>query len=336
MRPASLSICGLLLLSANAAAADHPFSRYRTISAPDCVDVSNMVAEYDDRAVAGTYMRVQHMGDPGTRELEGQIAQPVTWDAGGFTGLSVPPDSQRGSVDAVGYPVFQLRCGDAGFYIDTAMFPHASPLVGEGPNVTVARNFTPGLPVFQAGASLMLEADVRVPVVRPQHSPVVEGTAQVSFMLYLQDRTTGIVIAQLVGLLDDRPAGTGGSGVESVGSDGFTAFATSPLATIDGAGGAVRFVTVAAGSATMQYVDGWREARHFAAMITPANFSAVLSRLHETGLAASMNPSDYVATLFGLGGEVIAGTAHENEVALGASVANLALREVPVPSFIRR
>jgi len=336
MRSALALTLGLLLQAAGAAASDSPFSRYRTLSAPDCSDVSQMVVEFEPAPTDRTYLRVQHMGDPGSVELAEQVAYGVTFDAGAFTGLTTLASAQRGFVDRPGSNVFQVDCTRAGFYIDTATFVHASPLVGEGPNVSVVRDFSQPFPAFHAGASLLLEADVRAPVVRPHSLPVVdEGTAQISFFVYLRDTTTGTVITQLVALLDDRPPGTDGSGVEGVGTDHVNGFVSSPLAAVDGAGHPVRFVTPLAGSESMQYVDGWSETRHFAVMITPANFAAALERLRDAGLARYAIPSDYEVLSFGVFGEVIAGTGSTHEVALGASVANLALREIPVPSFHR-
>jgi hypothetical protein len=329
-RAIATCIVGVLLASAaGVRAQDSPFARFRTLSPPDCLDASGMVVEYDDAPFNRTFVRVQHMGDPGTVELAQQVANTVTWDVGAMTGLTLPGGSQRGYVDLPGRNAFQAACSGAGFYIDTATFAHTAPLVGEGPNVSVGRDFAPSIPVFRGGASLVVEADVCVPTVRPHAPPVVEGTAQVSLFLYLQDTTSGTVVTQLVGLMDDRVAGTNGSGVEGFGDDGFNAFVSSPLAWLDATGAPVRFVTVGPASKTMQFVDGWVEMRHFSALITPGNFAAALARLRERGLRLSGEPSDYVVLSFGLNGEVIAGTGHANEVALGASVSGLALREMP-------
>jgi len=67
----------------------------RVVSAPDCVDATNFVAEFDPAPVNVTYMRVQHIGDAGTPELAGEVANPVTGDVGRLTGLSARPTVMR-------------------------------------------------------------------------------------------------------------------------------------------------------------------------------------------------------------------------------------------------
>ncbi len=327
---------GVLIALAAGAAAQNPVARYRGISPPDCVDVSSMTVQYDPAPVNQTYMRVQHMGDPDTAELQFQVGAPVTWDVGTFTGLFVPPEAQRGFVDRSGFNAFQLRCADAGFFINSASFSHATPLVGQGPNVSVARDLDPPVPAFVDGEALMVEAGVRIPWARPQAPPVTEGTAQLGFFLYFRDRTTGIVVAQAAQIFDDRAAGVNGSGVEGLGYDGFNAFVSSPIAPHDALGRPVRFVTAARWSAPTQYAQAFAQGLRFAVMVTPGNFSAALAQLRDNGLRISMQPTDYDVLSFGLVGEVIAGTARVNDVAFGASISDLALWGVPVPRFTRR
>jgi hypothetical protein len=72
--------------------ADYRGASVRVVSAADCVDATNFVAEFDPAPVNVSYMRVQHIGDAGTLELTGEVANPVTWDGGRFTGLSLPPN----------------------------------------------------------------------------------------------------------------------------------------------------------------------------------------------------------------------------------------------------
>jgi hypothetical protein len=326
----------LLAAGLSATATDNPLARFRTLSDADCVTAANMVAESDAAPVNATYMRVQSMGDPGTAELAGEITNVVTWNVGAFTGLDAPAAMQRGFRDQ-GPPApesaFQLSCDSAGFFIDTSRFSHTVALVGQGPNVSIARTLSPPIPAFSGGASLLVEADIRVPWMQSQAAPVFEGTAQLGFFVYLQDRRSGTVVAQLASVYDNRPPGVDGSGVEGLGSDGFTAFISSPLAPFDGLGRSVRFVT---SLPQMQYVDTWVDSRHFSVVVTPANFAAALAQLRQTLPALSADPSDYSVTLVGVGGEVIAGTGNEHNVSLGASASGLVLRELPVRHFISR
>ena len=52
------------------------------LSPPDCVDAANFVSGFNAAPRNATYMRVQHVGDPGTAELEGAVANVVTWNVG--------------------------------------------------------------------------------------------------------------------------------------------------------------------------------------------------------------------------------------------------------------
>jgi hypothetical protein len=72
--------------------ADHRGASVRVVSAADCVDATNFVAEFGPAPVDVPHMRVQHIGDVGTPELTGKVANPVTWDGGRFTGPSLPPN----------------------------------------------------------------------------------------------------------------------------------------------------------------------------------------------------------------------------------------------------
>jgi hypothetical protein len=330
-------LLGAMLLAGLAhAAPDYANARYRVISAPDCVDAGNFVAEFGPAPVNATYARVQHIGDPGTAELLGEVALPVTWDVGAYTGISPPPSAhaqtQRGFRD-IGPPepasAFQLWCGAAGFFIDSRRFGHAVPLVLEGPSVSVARELAPAADVFRNWTSaLTIDAQVRVPHVWSAAPPVADGTAQVSFFYYVRDTTTGTVFAHVVALFDNRPAGINGSGGEAASADAYTAFVVSPLARNLVDGTPTQYVTVSPASDTMHFVDGWQGPRFFRMHVGYDQFAALLGRLRRGALPhISDRPEDYRVTLFGVLGEVFPGTGTAHEVALGASVTDLRLAE---------
>ena len=168
------------------AATDYVDAHYRVLSAPDCVNASQMIAEFADAPLNTTYMRVQHIGDVGTPELAGQIQNSVTWDVGQLTGLSLQgnifPQAQRGYRD-IGPPnaasAFQLWCNGAGFYLNSRQFNHTLPLTLEGPSVSVARDFQPGLaPFSNATSALTFDATIALPVVR-FGVPVISGKVHV-------------------------------------------------------------------------------------------------------------------------------------------------------------
>jgi hypothetical protein len=318
-----------------AAVQDYASARYRVISPPDCVDATNIIAEFAPAPANATYLRVQHVGDPGTAELLEEVANPVTWDVGAYSGLSLPSAArlqfQRGYRDA-GPPgaasAFQLACNAAGFHLDTRTFSHASPLTLEGPSVSVARDLVPPATVFRNWTSaLTLEAQVGVPWVRNEPAPVVEGTAQVSFFYYARDTITGALFAHVIVLFDNRRQGTDGAGVESISADAYTAFVVSPLAPVAG-GVTTQYVSAAPSSETMHFVVPWTGRRLFRVHVAYEQFRSMLVRLaHESLPGISVRPEDWRVTLFGVLGEVFPGTGTAHEVALGASVTDLALSE---------
>ena len=295
-----------------------------------------MVAEFAPAPLNSTYLRVQHIGDPGTPELAGEVSNTVTWNVGAVTGLSLDPSvfahAQRGYRDA-GPPVatsaFQLWCNAAGFWINSRQFSHLTPLTLEGPSASVARDLSPPATVFRNGTSaLTIDASVAVPVVQHDAPPIIDGTAQVSFFYYARDTTTGTSFAHVIALFDNRAAGVNGAGGEAISADAYTAFVVSPLAPVTAGGNPVRYVSVGATSAVTQFVLPWVTPRHFRAHVSYDSFRAMLLDLRSGSLPAiSDRPQDYVITSFGLLGEVFPGLGSGHEVALGASVTDLKLSE---------
>lgn len=333
-------LLGAVAIAVPAAASDGAEPIVRVVSAPDCVDARNFVKESDPAPLNVTHLRVQHIGDPGTEELAQEVANVVTWDVGSVTGLALDPASfahtQRGYRDR-GPPepasAFQLACEGAGFFIDSRRFSHAVPVVLEGPSASVARNLAPGAHVFRSAASaLTIEATIRVPVMQVDAPPVVDGTAQVSFVYYVQDTTTGTVFPHVIQLYDNREPGVNGAGTEAVSADIDSAFVVSPLHPVTGDGQVTRFVGADPSSSLLQYRVPWDEPRLFRAQVSYAQFAALLGRLNRDALPnISPRPQDYRVLLFGVLGEIFPGTGSAHEVSLGASVRNLALAEIYLP-----
>ena len=95
---------------------DNPAARYRVLSGPDCAGPHNIIAEEAGEPRNATFVRVQHMGDPGSAELLGEVSREVTWDVGRMTGLRAPSSAQRGYRDEpppVAASAFHLACADA-------------------------------------------------------------------------------------------------------------------------------------------------------------------------------------------------------------------------------
>src|SRR5258708_37019850 len=203
-------VCGALRLAIAAsslycalaqAAQDNPLARYAALSPPDCAGPENIIAELAEAPANRTYLRVQHIGDPGTEELEREVANLVTWDVGEVSGFHAPPGAQRGYRD-IGLPVgssaFQLLCGTSGFLINTWAFSHSAPLFGEGPSASIARNLDPPpAPFRDIGSSRVIDARVSGPW-RYIGRPPAHGVAQVSFFYYPRDVTIGTLIAHVV------------------------------------------------------------------------------------------------------------------------------------------
>jgi hypothetical protein len=327
----ALRAAGALLLAATLAQAQsNPAARHVELSPPDCAGAENIIAEAAGAPANLTFMRVQHIGDPDSEALRGEVSRRVTWNVANVTGLSVPADAQRGYRDESGASAFQLGCSDAGFFINSFTFSHDSPLSGEGPSATIGRDLDPPPAAFRdAQSTLILEARVAVPYVySPGLTPGL-GVAQVSFLYYLRDVTSGTVFAHVIALFDNRPPGVGGAGVEFLGNDGVTAFASSPLLPVDASGARVQFVDVSPYSATMRFEQTWGEKLLFRAELPHAKFKAMLERIKREAIPAmSAEPKDYRVIFFGAGGEIMAGTGPDHNVMLGASVSGLALSMV--------
>jgi hypothetical protein len=339
---ARLGAIAALFAAGLAAGADyHPATRYRLLAAPDCPGPANIIAEGATEPLNQTNIRVQHIGDLDTEELRNEVANEITWDVGDLTGLHVNSFYQRGYRDApppVAASAFQLNCERAGFLINSFQFEHSRPLFGEGPSASIGRTLEPPPVAFDDEKStLAIQGWVTVPTsISPALTPEL-GVTAVSFFYYVRDTTTRTNIAHVVGLFDNRAAGSGGAGNEFLSNDGITAFAGSPLAAVDGTGHPVRFVEAAATSGTMRFANTWNEPAFFRAEIPFARFKAMLEALSASSLPGSRvstDPRDYRVLFFGLLAEIFVGTTHEHDVMLGGNVRDLTLaRERAQPRF---
>lgn len=338
LKPRTLGALLVIALSGRAAVAatDYVDAHYRVLSASDCVDASQMIAEFSVAPLNTTYMRVQHIGDVGTPELAGEIQNPVTWNVGPLTGLALPTSvylqAQRGYRD-IGPPnaasAFQLWCNSAGFYLNSRQFRHTLPLTREGPSVSVARDFQPGLaPFSNATSALTFDATIALPVVKFAALPIIDGTVQLSFVYYARDQTTGTVFAHVIALFDNRPSGVNGAGTEAVSADAYTAFVVSPLRTTTHDGTPTAYVTVSPLSNTEHFIAPWSGPSYFRAHVTYGQFKAMLLRLKRDSLPnISARPEDYRITLAGLLGEMFPGLSTDHEVELGASMTDFKVSE---------
>ena len=322
MKPQTIGVClacGAVLM---AGAQDNPAQRERVLSRPDCAGAGNILAEDAAEPLNVTFVRVQHIGDPGTGELRAEAAGEVTWDVGTMTGLHSPASAQRGFRDApppVASSAFQLSCGDAGFLINSFQFSHSSPLVGEGPSASIARTLDPSLPAFdETHAAFVLQALMALPTVVSPNLVADRGVTQLSFFYYVRDTRSGTVLAHVIGVHDNRPAALGGEPGDALGNDGFTAFVGSSL-------GYSRYVDAGPGSHLMTFATAWDEPRFFRAEIAYPRFKAMLEALQAQAPSISTEPADYRIWLFGVLAEVAVGTDHDHDVIFAGHVRDLAL-----------
>jgi len=334
-------VIAVFLAAGPAVAQFNPAARDRLLAAPDCPGPANIIAEATAEPLNQSFMRVQHIGDLDTDELANEVAHEITWDVGSLTGLHVDSFYQRGDRDApppVAASAFQLRCETAGFLINSFQFEHSRPLFGEGPSASIGMTLDPPPAAFDgAQSTLAIQGWVSVPTsVSPGLTPEL-GVTQVSFLYYVRDTTTRTNIAHVIGLFDNRARGSPGAGEEFLGNDGITAFAGSPLAPVDGAGHAVRFVQPAPMSETMRFAQTWNEPAFFRAEIPFARFKAMLEALNASSLpgsSVSTDPRDYRVLGFGVLAEVFVGTTREHDVILGGNARDLTLaRERAEPRF---
>ena len=306
-----------------ACAQQNPAAREHVLSAPDCAGAENIIAEDAREPLNATFIRVQHMGDPDTGELRAEVGSDVTWDVAAMTGLHAESSSQRGFRNE-GPPIatnaFQLSCGDAGFFINSSQFSHASPLFGEGPSASIARTLEPPLPAFdESHSAFVLQARIALPTSVSPHLAADAGVTQLSFFYYVQDTRSGTLLAHIITVHDNRPAGFGGSGGEGLGNDGHTAFAGSALDY------SVRYVEPGPGSATIAYGTTWNEPRFFRAELPYSRFRAMLEALKSQVPSMSADPMDYRIFLFGVLAEIAVGTEHDHDVMFGGHVRDLTL-----------
>jgi hypothetical protein len=238
-----------------------------------------------------------------------------------MTGLHVPPFAQRGYRDApppVAASAFQLACGEAGFLINSFQFDHTVKIEGAGQSASIARTPDPWPFAFEnAHSRFFIQASIAVPTSYSPNRVPEAGVTAVSFVYYAVDSKSGISVAHVIGLLDNRPAGVGGSGNEILANDGFTPFAASPLAAVDGSGRPVKFVEAPG--------EKWEEPVLFRADVPYARFKAMLEALQPQAPRMSTDPLDYQIGLFGVLAEVFVGTERGHDVMLGGSVRGLTL-----------
>jgi hypothetical protein len=272
------------------------------------------------------------------------IDTPITSNFGHLGGLPVTnydPEAgsaakdygrwQRGKVDgnASATSGFQMKCDDAGSYIDTATFARQS-IVGAGPHSAYFYDFRdpadalslvklPAAFGSDADTDLVLQARVEVPSLQrsgpPDNPPTgALAIAQLSLGAYLRDTVSGKLFAYAVMIYQNAPQET-----PQVAQDEEVAYVSTPTQTNE-------FITMSADSAGYSS-DTWSGLRLYRVHIPRAKFAHALTRVNAfcaapenrerpfcrpgaDNRAFSLDPANYQLVAFGMLHEVFNGPDH--------------------------
>ena len=252
-----------------------------------------------------TYLYVRGMGDPGTEELEGEVANTVTWDASFYTGFRPRGRywylSQRGYANVgppIGTNVFQVQGHDAGFLINTYQFNHTQPTTTPwgaqdgGPHIAYERRFSPAKEIFKDPSSeLTLQVYFKLPwLLFGQDS----ATAQAILFYYLVDTTSGFRFAGVIQFFDTRPWGHF-NGREALRADSHDFYVSSPLNSRTSDDKALRYATMSPFSSAIQNGVRWSSDKFFRAHLSRDNLLNIIedleTRAGATGI--SKHPEDW-------------------------------------------
>lgn len=325
---AALGLVVVLLAFGNAPLAAGPLRPLAP--APCATDLDRVRSQFPLTEPGHYYLIVRHHGDPETAEWFGQVANPVTYDVGEFTGFRPPaPVSawQRGFHDR-GWPdgssAVQLHCRDVGFMLNTYQFQHTVPLTGGGPNIVYEHHFDPRPAIWaRPDDRLHFSLDLRLPWLNDGQADHAtgRGVAQVSLFYYVEHPATGHIFAHVIALFDSRPFGLG-NGHEFIGHDTFFDFASSPLRALTVDGVAPRYIQRIAGSSEMRNDAPWADTLHFAVEIGQPEVQRILDDVAEAG-STPASAADYRLRSVGVLVEAFPGSNNDYNVSIGGSFSGL-------------
>ncbi|MDC0711045.1 hypothetical protein POL68_21415 [Stigmatella sp. ncwal1] len=324
----------LTLAAGEALGADYQNPQIRAISSPECVGVDAIRSQVQPILTDNHfYLNVRHMGDPGSAELAGEVANLVTWDAGQYTGFTPPfpyENWQRGYYNygpPTGSNAFQAYCYNIGSMINTWGFPHTVPVTGGGPHsVYEVRYSNPVTPWRTASSELTLQANIKIPWVATWSG----GIGQLSFIFYLRDTVSNKLFAYVMGVFDTRPFGDG-NGTEAVSSDTFTPFVSVPFTSN------LQYATVSPFSATMRNVYPWSTGDFFRIHVSASKLQAAINAVNAnypgTNLSSTPKPGcaftacNYELLEAGVLHEVFVGTNASTNISMGVNIYGFAVYE---------
>jgi len=336
-KPFASALAATALLASVTPDADAGGIGRRVLLAPECAtDLSRLHPQYPALRPGRFYLMVREHGDPGTPEWLGQVANPVTWDVGSYSGLRPPApvgDWQRGYYDsggAIGTSAVQWHCSDVGFLMNTYAFTRTVPVVGGGPHIAYEHKFLPRPRVWTGDeAGLRIRLELRLPwvyTVGADHAGG-RGVAQTSLFLYAEHRRSGRIFAHVIGLFDSRPFGVG-NGFEFIAHDTEFDYASSPLLAQTRSGAAPRYLRIADGSAGYVTGAGWPELRRFEIEIDRAHVQALLDDMRDQAGTPADRAEDFGIHGVGVLVEAAIGYADGYDVSLGGSFRDLTLETV--------
>lgn len=315
---------------------------WRPLVEPECiVDLARVQPQHPRREPNRFYLLVRNQGEPGSAEWLGQVANPVTWDVGQYSGFRPPlpyASWQRGYYDLgppSGTSAVQLHCRQAGFMLNTYSYTRSSPIRGGGPNISYEHAFAHRPRVWSgAGSALRLELELKLPWLYDPEADHAAGlgVAQVSLFYYAQQRATGRVFAHVIALFDSRPHGVG-NGHEFVGHDTNLYFASSPLAEVDAGMNPVRFVQLGPGSATFRNRVTWPDAAYFSAEISREAIERALIELRASDPGTAVDPDGLALLSVGLLVEAFPGFGEQFRLSIAGSLADFRIASGPTESI---
>jgi len=281
---------------------------------------------------------VRHMGDPGTLELQREIATSITWNVSRLTGVAPPVgwqsgSGQRGCYDREGANAFQAAGSVFASWINTSSWNHTVGVRGGGPQAQVytqwdAATTTRPWAIKDAAGGLTtsytrrmaVECSAKLPVITGQLAApgVVGAVGQMGLQFYAKDTVSGKLFSSGGAIWDSRPFGND-NGNEFVASDTFTPFASSCMLP----GNVTKYISVANGSAYYSNTKAWSEWRWFKYTVSARQLELAAHAINDRfpGTNISTRAADYEVTSMGWGNEVTGYFDHP--LAYGMAVANL-------------
>ena len=260
---------------------------------------------------------VRHMGDPGTRELAEEVDHLVSWNVSALTGVA--PRSwqqgggQRGFRNEAGSNAFQAAGIEFASWINTSSWTHTSPVRGGGPQTQLyatvpvsaprpwATEGPPGVFTTKPGRRLAMEVMAKLPVLEGKLAkPNVSGAdAQFGLAFYAHDTVSKKSYVGGGNIWDSRPFGYQ-NGVEVLGSDTWTPFASSPILPSS------KYSSPGEGSALFTAEQTWSEWRWYKVTVSGAQLELAAAAINKRypGTNISENAADYTISLLLLGNEV--------------------------------